>query len=37
VAFLIDNPRGLDADEHPFATKLPNALQRTSRLALRAP
>jgi hypothetical protein len=39
VAFLIDNPRGLDADEHPFAARLPGALRRAGvqTIALRAP
>jgi hypothetical protein len=28
VAFLIDNPRGLSGDEHPFARRVPAALER---------
>lgn len=27
VAFLVDNPGGLSADEHPWATQLPSALR----------
>jgi hypothetical protein len=39
VAFLISNPRGLTGDEHPFAGRLPAALERAgvATIALRAP
>jgi hypothetical protein len=39
VAFLIANPSGRTADEHPFAARLPAALERAgvSTIALRAP
>jgi hypothetical protein len=39
VAFLIANPRGLTADEHPFAGLLPGALERAgvATIALRVP
>ena len=39
VAFLIANPRELSADEHPFATRLPSALERAGvrTIAYRAP
>jgi hypothetical protein len=39
VAFLIDNPRGLSGDEHPFARLLPAALERrdVATIAFRAP
>jgi hypothetical protein len=39
VAFLIDNPRGLSGDEHPFASRLPTALERSdvATIAFRAP
>ncbi|MGH2744837.1 MAG: hypothetical protein ACRDN8_20610, partial [Thermoleophilaceae bacterium] len=39
VAFLIANPRELSGDEHPFATRLPAALERAgvSTIAFRAP
>ncbi|MGH2714984.1 MAG: hypothetical protein ACRDM7_14055, partial [Thermoleophilaceae bacterium] len=39
AAFLIANPRELSGDEHPFATRLPAALERAgvSTIAFRAP
>ena len=39
TAFLIANPRQLAADEHPFATRLPNALERAGveTIAFRVP
>jgi hypothetical protein len=39
VAFLIANPGGRTADEHPFATRLPGALERAgvTTIALRVP
>jgi hypothetical protein len=39
VAFLIANPRGLTGDEHPFAARLPAALERAgvATIALRVP
>jgi hypothetical protein len=39
VGFLIANPRELPADEHPFAGRLPQALERAgvSTIAFRAP
>jgi Zinc carboxypeptidase len=39
VGFLIDNPRGLSGDEHPFARRLPTALERAdvATIAFRAP
>jgi hypothetical protein len=39
VAFAIANPRELTADEHPFATRLPRALERAgvAVIAFRAP
>jgi hypothetical protein len=39
VAFLIANPRGLSGDEHPFAGRLPAALERAGvdTIALRVP
>jgi hypothetical protein len=39
VAFLIANPHGLSGDEHPFAARLPAALERAGvrTIALRVP
>ena len=39
VAFVIANPRGLTADEHPFAARLPQALEKAgvATIAYRAP
>ena len=39
VAFLIANPRGLTVDEHPFAGRLPQALEKAGvqTIAFRAP
>ena len=39
TAFLVANPRGLSADEHPYAARLPRALERAgvATIAFRAP
>jgi hypothetical protein len=39
VAFLIANPKELSGDEHPFARRLPSALQEAgvATIAFRAP
>jgi hypothetical protein len=39
VGFVIANPRELSADQHPFATRLPSALEQAdvATIAFRAP